>query len=115
MGPGVDRRGHGKPGKLLKQLDEFNGYIQNNREFIPNYGERYRNGERISTGFVESTVNQVVSKRMVKKQQMAWTERGAHLLLQTRTRVLNGELDETFRRWYPQFRPERPLELKAVA
>jgi hypothetical protein len=64
---------------------------------------------------VESTVNQVVSKRMVKKQQMAWTERGAHLLLQTRTRVLNGELDETFRRWYPQFRPEQPLELNAVA
>jgi hypothetical protein len=32
--------------------------------FIPNYGERYRHGERISTGFVESTVNQVVSKRM---------------------------------------------------
>ena len=101
--------------KLLKQLSEFNGYIQNNREFIPNYGERYRNGERISTGFVESTVNQVVSKRMVKKQQMAWTERGAHLLLQTRTLVLNGELEETFRRWYPQFRPERPLELKAAA
>lgn len=38
--------------------------------FIPNYGERYRNGERIPTGFVESTVNQVISKRMVKKQQM---------------------------------------------
>lgn len=66
--------------KLLKQLREFDGYIENNREFIPNYGERYRNGERISTGFVESTVNQVVSKRMVKKQQMAWTEREAHLL-----------------------------------
>jgi hypothetical protein len=101
--------------KLWKQLREFDGYIRNNREFIPNYGERYRNGERIATGFVESTVNQVVSKRMVKKQQMAWTERGAHLLLQTRTRVLNGELDETFRRWYPQFRPEPPLELKAAA
>jgi hypothetical protein len=28
----------------------------------------------------------------VKKQAMQWTERGAHLLLQTRTRVLNGEL-----------------------
>jgi hypothetical protein len=101
--------------KLLKQLGEFNGYIQNNREFIPNYGERYRNGERIATGFVESTVNQVVSKRMVKKQQMAWTERGAHLLLQTRTRVLNGELEETFRRWYPQFRPQPAQELKAAA
>jgi hypothetical protein len=34
---------------------------------------------------------------MVKKQQMQWSERGAHLLLQTRTRVLNDELEETFR------------------
>jgi hypothetical protein len=38
---------------------------------------------------VESAVNQVVSKRMAKKQQMQWTQRGAHLLLQVRTRVLN--------------------------
>jgi hypothetical protein len=36
---------------------------------------------------VESTVNQVVSKRFVKKQQMQWTPRGAHLLLQTRPSV----------------------------
>ena len=55
------------------------------------------------------------SARMVKKQQMAWTERGAHLLLQVRTRVLNGKLEETFRRWYPKFRPEVPAVLKAVA
>jgi hypothetical protein len=37
---------------------------------------------------------------------MAWTMRGAHLLLQTRTKVLNDELDEAFRRWYPKFRPQ---------
>jgi hypothetical protein len=40
--------------KLLKTVEEFRTYIQRNRDFIPNYGERYRNGERISTGFVES-------------------------------------------------------------
>jgi hypothetical protein len=104
--------------KLLKQLREFDTYIRNNQDYIPNYGERYRNGERIATGFVESTVNQVVSKRMVKRQQMQWTERGAHLLLQTRTKVLNGELDETFRRWYPRFpleMPVLPAALKAAA
>jgi hypothetical protein len=101
--------------KLSKQLEELDGYIKNNQEYIPNYGERYRCGERISTAFAESTVNQVVSKRMVKKQQMAWTERGAHFLLQVRTRVLNGDLEETFRRWYPQFRSEQPLPLKAAA
>ncbi|MEA2958793.1 MAG: hypothetical protein QOJ58_4328 [Alphaproteobacteria bacterium] len=79
-------------------------YVQNNRVYIPNYGERYRHNETISTGFVESIVNQVVSKRFVKKQQMQWTPRGAHLLLQTRTKVLNGDLEQAFRGWYPAFR-----------
>jgi hypothetical protein len=48
-----------------------------------------------------SAVNQVISKRMVKKQQMRWTPRGAHLLLQVRTRVLNDQLADDFHRWYP--------------
>ena len=87
-------------------MAEFLTYIRNNRESIPNYGERYRQGETISTAFVESTINQVVSRRFVKKQQMQWTLRGAHLLLQARTKVLNDELDEVFRRWYPRFRPQ---------
>jgi hypothetical protein len=43
--------------------------------------ERYRYGEAIATGFVESTVNQVVSKRLAKRQQMKWSPRGAHLLV----------------------------------
>ena len=89
--------------KLGKSLGEFETYIRNNIEFIPNFGERYRQGETISTAFVESTINQVVSKRFVKKQQMQWTPRGAHLLLQTRTKVLNNDLEDVFRGWYPQF------------
>lgn len=91
-------------GNLERAVREFQTYVENNRELIPNYGERYRYGERISTGFVESTINQVVAKRFSKRQQMQWTPRGAHLLLQTRTRVLNGELASRFRRWYPGFR-----------
>jgi hypothetical protein len=97
-------RDDGKISKLCKAVQEFHTFIDRNRAFIPNYGERYRNGERISTGFVESTVNQVVSRRMVKKQQMRWSQRGAHLLLQIRTRVLNGDWEDVFRRWYPGFR-----------
>jgi hypothetical protein len=89
--------------KLLKAVEEFRTYIENNKGFIPNYGERYGNGERISTGFVESTVNQVVSKRFCKKQQMQWTKRAAHLLLQMRVKTLNHELATVFRRWYPHF------------
>jgi hypothetical protein len=60
----------------------------------------------ISTAFVESLVNSLLSKRFVKKQSMQWTPEGAHLLLQTRTRTLNGDLVNTFRRWYPAFSVE---------
>ena len=70
--------------KLLKAVREFRGYIEANQNFIPNYGDRYRHGEKISTGFAESAVNQVVSKRMVKKQQMRWTESGAQKLAAVR-------------------------------
>ena len=66
-----------------------------------NYGDRYRNGEAISSAVAESSVNQMISKRFVKKQQMRWTRRGAHLLLQVRTRVLDDTLTATFQRWYP--------------
>jgi hypothetical protein len=92
--------------KLLKAVEEFHTYIANNKGFIPNYGERYRAGERISTGFVESTVNQVVSRRFCKRQQMQWGKRSAHLLLQTRVKTLNGELGAVFQRWYPDLQLE---------
>ena len=100
----VDGTGPGRR-KLVKALAEFGGYIRANAGSIPNYGERHRHGEAISNAFVESAVNQVVSKRMVKKQQMRWSQRGAHLLLQIRARALNDELGDAFRRWYPAFMP----------
>lgn len=97
-----DREAAARMGKYVR---EFAGYVATNAGSIVNYGERYRNGERISTAFTESTINQVVSKRMVKKQQMQWTPQGAHLLLQVRTQVLNEDREGTFRCWYPRFRP----------
>ena len=95
-----------KARKMEKAVREFDSYIRANRQFIPNYGDRWRNKERVSTGFVESTVNQVMSKRMLKKQQMRWTKRAAHLLLQIRTRVLNDEWGTTLARWYPGMKIE---------
>ncbi|MEQ9152614.1 MAG: ISKra4 family transposase [Parvibaculum sp.] len=88
-------------GKLAKATRELYGYVERNRAFIPNYGDRWRNGERIASAFVEATINQVVARRMVKKQQMRWTPAGAHLLLQVRTRTLNGDLRATFNQWHP--------------
>ena len=87
--------------KFRKAAREFMGYIDSNKELIPNYADRYHYGEAISTAFVESTVNEVVSRRMVKKQQMRWTKRGAHHILQLRTKTLNDELNNFFHQWYP--------------
>src|SRR5207248_1251435 len=96
----LQREDSAETSKLLKTLEDFYTYIQNNREFIPNYGDRYRYGEIISTSFVESTVNHLLSKRFVKKQQMRWTQAGAHLLLQVRVQVINQDWQNTFQRWY---------------
>jgi len=87
-----------------KKLAEFHTYVENNVAMIPNYGEKWRYSETITTAFVESAVNEVVAKRMVKKQQMQWSPEGAHALLQTRTATLNGELGQCFQRWYPVFK-----------
>lgn len=86
---------------LQKHLDEMYIYIRNNQMMIPNYGEMRRYGEPVSTAFVESTINEVIARRMAKKQQMQWSRKGAHYLLQTRTAVLNNELQDKFANWYP--------------
>ena len=101
LGDAVDLLDHPPPGvrKFRRQLDEFSGYVTNNAGLIPNYAERRRYGEVVSTAFVESTVNQVIAKRFAKKQQMQWTPRGVHLLMQLRTRVLDGTLESDFQRW----------------
>ena len=88
-------------GKFARSAHEFAVYIRSNAGSLINYGERFRSGERISSAMAESTVNAVVSKRFAKRQQMQWTRRGAHLLLQTRTRALDCTLRPLFERWHP--------------
>ena len=63
----TDADGSVELAKLGKAVREFGGYLAANASCIPNYGERRLAGETISTSFVESAVNQVISKRMVKK------------------------------------------------
>ncbi len=95
-------------GKFARSAQEFAVYITSNAGSLINYGERFRSGERISSAMAESTVNAVVSKRFAKRQQMQWTRRGAHLLLQTRTRALDGTLRPLFERWYPGLANDNP-------
>jgi len=102
---GPRRRGRwSRPAEAPEAVVEFGRSIGANATWIPNYGERHRCGEAISNAFVESAVNQVVSRCMVKKQQMRWTPRGAHLCSGS-ARVLNDDLAGALRPWYSAFMP----------
>ena len=92
-------------GKLEFALSEMIRYLELNADSMPNYGNRYRAGQRISTGFVESAVNEIVAKRMVKKQQMRWNRNTVQSFLDVRIHVLNGTLEDAFRHWHKAFRP----------
>ena len=101
--------------KFARVAQEFSVYIASNAGSLINYGERYRAGERISSCLAESSVNAVISKRFAKRQQMQWTKRGAHLLLQTRTRALDGTLRSLFEKWYPGLANDNAAGLCHVA
>ena len=102
-------------GKFARSAQEFATYITSNASSLINYGERFRAGERISSAMAESTVNALVSKRFAKRQQMQWTRRGAHLLLQTRTRTLDGTLRPLFERWHPGLANDNPASAGQAA
>ncbi len=108
-------RKYSKLRPLSRLIADFHTYVEQNSGFIVDYAERHRYGERVSTGFVESAVNQVLAKRLVKRQQMQWTKKGAHLLVQARTKVLNEEWEDCFRQQYPGFRPllAEPMRMAA--
>jgi hypothetical protein len=91
----------GYPGltRLARATAGLTTYIENNSAAVADYAERWDHGEIIS--FAESTVDLVVSRRFAKKQQMQWSKLGAHRLLQTRTRTLDGTLHDLFTSWYP--------------
>jgi len=98
-GHGGRRRAPFRPGRERGPA----GRVEFLAEEIPNYGERHRCGEPISTATAEGAVNRVISRRMVKKQQMRVVAPRRPPSLQVRTRVLNDDLSADFARWYPGF------------
>lgn len=75
-------------------------YLRQNKAAIVDYGARYRSGRRIAPSLAESAVDALVARRMVKKQQMQWSLKGAHRMLQVRAAVLNGDLSKRLA-WQP--------------
>ena len=53
-----------------RHVSDLLGYLACNQDALVHYAVRRRRGEPISTTFVESAVNEIVAKRMNKKQQM---------------------------------------------
>jgi hypothetical protein len=91
--------------RLKHHANELLGYLERNEGALVHYAARRRNGEAISTAFVESSVNEIIAKRMNKKQQMRWNRATVQSFLDVRTAVLNDTLADTFRNQYPGFRP----------
>ena len=65
-------------------------YLEANTATLVNFGARRRRREPISTAFVESAVNEIVSRRMINKQQMRWNRWTVRPFLDVRAAVLNG-------------------------
>src|SRR5215207_5263370 len=94
--------------RVQRRVSDLLGYLKRNRgALVPDAARRQR-GEPISTAFVESAVNEIVAKRMTKKQQMRWSRATVQPFLDVRTAVLNDTLEDAFRHRYPGFRPALP-------
>src|SRR5271166_1357214 len=85
-------------GRLEHHVGELLAYLERNQGALVHYAARRRNGEPISTAFVESSVNEIIAKRMNKKQQMRWNRATVQPFLDVRTAVLNDTLEDAFRR-----------------
>jgi len=79
------------------RLSDALQYLETNIHSLLDYRRYKKEGRRISTGFVESTINRVVGRRMCKGQQMRWSRSGADVLIQVRVAVQNREFDDVAR------------------
>jgi hypothetical protein len=100
--------------RLRRHIGELLGYLERNEDMLVHYAAQRRRGEPISTAFVESAVNEIVAKRMNKKQQMRWNRTTVQPFLDVRTAVLNDALEDAFRHRYPGFRSDNDDQVRSV-
>lgn len=100
----------------LQRVRELRKYLRTNQDEVIAYSIAHRDKEPVSTAPVESTINHLINHRMNKSQQMSWTARGAHYMLQVRVAIANRVLGPIFSRWYPGFStPDPQLSLRFSA
>jgi hypothetical protein len=78
--------------KVAASLRGLETYVSGQAGLIIDYAKARRRGEPISTATTEGTVQWLLHRRMGANQQMRWSPRGAHRMLQVRTAVANGTL-----------------------
>ncbi len=76
-------------------------YLKINFESLIDYRTWQCVGWRISTGFVESSINRIVGRRMCRSQHKRWSRVGANSVVQLRIALLNQEFHELAQRQFP--------------
>jgi hypothetical protein len=58
--------------KVRRHVADLLAYLERNEVALVHYAARRRRGQPIATSFVESAVDEIISWRMSKAQQMRW-------------------------------------------
>ncbi len=83
--------------KLTKALVALETYVSGLADLIIDYASARLDDEPFSTSPTEGAVQWLLRRRMGAQQQMRWSPRGAHLMLQVRTAIVNGSFDADHR------------------
>jgi hypothetical protein len=82
----------------------FLSFLLNNRCDLIDCQQARMAGRRLSSASAESVMNHLINRRLTKRQQMRWSMRSAHYLLQTRVELLDGRLETCFAKRFPHIR-----------
>jgi hypothetical protein len=83
--------------KLTKAMIALETYVSGLADLIIDCASARLGDEPFSTSPTEGAVQWLLHRRMAAKQQMRWSPRGAHLLLQVRTAIVNRTFDADHR------------------
>jgi hypothetical protein len=83
--------------KLTKALIALETYVSGLADMIIDYASARLDDEPFSTSPTEGAVQWLLHRRMGARQQMRWSPRGAHLMLQVRTAIVNGTFEADHR------------------
>ena len=97
----VDTQGLAMQARLTRRrlLDAL-AYLEANINSLIDYRGYQKAGRRISTGYVESSINRLIGRRMCKDQHMRWSRDGADGVVQVRVALQNQELDALSRQHF---------------